>query len=260
MSLRDQPYFPLYVQDYLTDEKLNLCSASTQGIYIKILCIFHKSENYGGILLKQKDKHCENNKFNFAEKISKLLTFSSDEIELAISELLDEKVLIIEDDFMFQKRMVKDNDISLKRSESGKKGGDNSLGKDKILLKQNVKQITEDEDENEIEVPIKNNKFIKPTIEEITSYCNERNNSVNPNKFYNFYESKGWMVGKNKMKNWKSAVITWEEDVKVDKPNATLPKVNYKIDKETVTHTRKAYEENLMMYGKERVIFIKEVV
>ena len=53
--------------------------------------------------------------------------------------------------------------------------------------------------------------FIKPTIQEITDYCNERNNGVDPERFYNFYESKGWMVGSNKMKNWKAAVRTWEQ-------------------------------------------------
>ena len=56
MSLRNQPYFPLYVQDFLTDEKLNCCSASSQGVYIKIMCLLHKSEVYGELMLKQKDK------------------------------------------------------------------------------------------------------------------------------------------------------------------------------------------------------------
>ena len=58
----------------------------------------------------------------------------------------------------------------------------------------------------------KGKTFKKPTIEEVTEYCNERNKGVNPNKWYYFYESKGWMVGKNKMKDWKAAVITWEKD------------------------------------------------
>ena len=58
----------------------------------------------------------------------------------------------------------------------------------------------------------KGKTFIKPTLDEVTSYCNERNKGVNPNKWYYFYESKGWMVGKNKMKDWKAAVITWEKD------------------------------------------------
>lgn len=53
--------------------------------------------------------------------------------------------------------------------------------------------------------------FKKPTIEEIREYCESRNNGIDAEQFYNFYESKGWMVGKNKMKDWKCAVITWEK-------------------------------------------------
>ena len=53
-------------------------------------------------------------------------------------------------------------------------------------------------------------KFKKPTIEEIESYCRERNNNIDANAFYDYYESKGWMVGKNKMKDWKASVRTWE--------------------------------------------------
>lgn len=54
-------------------------------------------------------------------------------------------------------------------------------------------------------------RFIPPTIEEIKQYCKERNNDVDTVKFFNFYTSKGWMVGKNKMKDWKAAIITWEK-------------------------------------------------
>lgn len=56
-----------------------------------------------------------------------------------------------------------------------------------------------------------NNKFKKPTIDEIKNYCNERNNNIDAEQFFNYYESKGWLIGKNKMKNWKSAIITWEK-------------------------------------------------
>ena len=52
--------------------------------------------------------------------------------------------------------------------------------------------------------------FIKPSIEEIRKYCEERKNTIDPLVFYDFYESKGWMVGKNKMKDWKACVRTWE--------------------------------------------------
>lgn len=52
--------------------------------------------------------------------------------------------------------------------------------------------------------------FIKPTLQEVQSYCQERRNSVNPEKWLNHYESNGWKVGKNPMKDWKAAVRTWE--------------------------------------------------
>lgn len=52
--------------------------------------------------------------------------------------------------------------------------------------------------------------FTPPTIEEIREYCVSRNNNVNPEQFYDFYESKGWVVGNTRMKDWKAAVRTWE--------------------------------------------------
>jgi len=57
-----------------------------------------------------------------------------------------------------------------------------------------------------------NGKFQVPTLEEIRSYCTERDNGVDPEKYIDFYESKGWMVGKNKMKSWKASVRTWEKN------------------------------------------------
>jgi len=54
------------------------------------------------------------------------------------------------------------------------------------------------------------NKFIKPSVEEVKALCLERKNSVDPVAFFNFYESKDWMIGRNKMKNWKAAIATWE--------------------------------------------------
>lgn len=60
----------------------------------------------------------------------------------------------------------------------------------------------------------KRKRFVKPTVEDIRAYCVERGNNVNPERFYNYYESNGWMVGKNKMKNWKAAVLTWEDNQK----------------------------------------------
>ena len=55
-------------------------------------------------------------------------------------------------------------------------------------------------------------KFIPPTVEEVAQHIREnpKYKCVNPVAFVNFYASKGWMVGKNPMKDWKAAVRTWE--------------------------------------------------
>ncbi len=57
-----------------------------------------------------------------------------------------------------------------------------------------------------------NKKFTPPTVEEVRAYCIERNNSVDPERFVDYYESKGWLIGKTKMKSWKAAVRTWERN------------------------------------------------
>lgn len=53
-------------------------------------------------------------------------------------------------------------------------------------------------------------RFTPPTVEEVMAYCQERKNSISPESFVNYYTSKGWMIGKNKMKDWKAAVRNWE--------------------------------------------------
>nr|DAG01272.1 MAG TPA: replisome organizer [Myoviridae sp. ctk6V34] len=53
-------------------------------------------------------------------------------------------------------------------------------------------------------------RFVAPTVDEVRAYCTERNNSVDAQRFVDYYTANGWMVGKNKMKNWQAAVRTWE--------------------------------------------------
>lgn len=70
--------------------------------------------------------------------------------------------------------------------------------------------ITKNNISNNINKENAKRKFSKPTLEEINQYCLERNNGINAEAFYDFYESKDWYVGKNKMKDWKACVRTWE--------------------------------------------------
>jgi predicted phage replisome organizer len=65
----------------------------------------------------------------------------------------------------------------------------------------------------------KRKRFEKPTLSQITQYCLDRNNNVNAEQFFDYYESNGWKVGKNSMKDWKAAVRTWERS-EYRKPNS----------------------------------------
>lgn len=76
--------------------------------------------------------------------------------------------------------------------------GEDSLGEDSI-------------DENKAAgKPPRAARFQPPTVDEVRAYCQERGNSVDPARFVDFYASKGWLVGKSKMKDWRAAVRSWE--------------------------------------------------
>lgn len=133
MALTNQPYLPLYVNDWLSNTKLKSCSASAHGIMLNVMLLMHKEEDYGIILLKQKFKQTNKQIKNFALQLAKVLPFDSIEIENGLIELLDEKSLIINGDILQCNRMIKDADISLKRSQSGSKGGKETMKKPKIV-------------------------------------------------------------------------------------------------------------------------------
>ncbi len=121
-------------------------------------------------------------------------------------------------------------DKSKIKSQNSSKQNENELKTDKKQNKneidsvehQNKKKVKTHQDVNvNVNVDVRNKKFIKPSIEEIESYCKERNNNIDANAFYDFYESKGWKVGNQPMKNWKACIRTWENRNK--KSEADVP-------------------------------------
>ena len=75
---------------------------------------------------------------------------------------------------------------------------------------QKVEPIPDNKPDNDTDrVALK--RFTPPTVDEVAAYCGERNNRIDPQTFVDFYASKGWVVGKSKMKDWKAAIRTWEK-------------------------------------------------
>lgn len=123
-------------------------------------------------------------------------------------------------------------DANNSRYENGKKGGKTKVNQSETKVEPNSNQtetkvepkpnqdVTETEpnenvnvnvNENDLKENTKRKVFTKPTVEEVKAYCAERKNNVNPDKFIDFYESKGWLIGKNPMKDWRACVRTWEK-------------------------------------------------
>ena len=125
-------------------------------------------------------------------------------------------------------------DVSTARSEAGKAGaaarwqngkGIFANGKDSTAILANGKNgNTETNTETETDtLPSDDGKrdsraarFTPPTVEDVAAYVSEKGYHVNAERFVSFYQQKGWMVGKNRMKDWKAAVRNWETRWKDD--------------------------------------------
>lgn len=76
----------------------------------------------------------------------------------------------------------------------------------------NTNKLNTNELEGKQPAKRKSSRFVKPTVEEVKAYCDERNNSIDAQRFVDYYQARGWMTGKNHIKDWKACVRTWERN------------------------------------------------
>ena len=165
---------------------------------------------------------------NNPKKIQKMCGASDDDFKLLIAKsfiiLFDSGIIVIKHwkmhnyiqadryrptDYVEEKSMlgIKSNkaytlDVSKMDTECIQNG---YIGKDSI-----GKVSIEKDGKGESVRGEKAKRFYPPTLDEVKQYCEERKNNIDPMAFIDFYSSKGWMIGKNRMKDWKAAVRTWE--------------------------------------------------
>jgi len=191
---KDLPYFRLTVQEW-QNGYIMLESDSVQGVFMSICCYYwsNNCEVATERLLKR---------FKGKKKI--------------VERLLESEIIKQENGYI----SINFLDLQLKEiqkekkfySDMGKKGQEAKKKKAPLVsdLKPPLSNKEKDKEKDKDKIG-KSKKFIKPTIQEIRSYCQERKNMVDSETFFNFYESKGWLIGKNLMKDWKAAVRTWEK-------------------------------------------------
>ena len=183
------PAFLFYSSDFLTGTLL--MSMEQKGKFITLLCIQHQK---GHMIEKDMLQICGTYDEDIFSKFKK------------------------DNDGKFYNERLKE-EIEKRKAYSESRRNNRKKKEDMIDISKTYVQHMENENENEN--VIKNKKvtsFQKPTFEQVEEYMKERGMSNYASRFHNFYESKGWMVGKNKMKDWKAAVRNWEDDKK------TVPK------------------------------------
>lgn len=84
--------------------------------------------------------------------------------------------------------------------------------------------------------------FKKPTLDEVQQYCSERKNNISAEKFIDYYESNGWKVGRNSMKDWKATIRNWEKNQQEKQNNVKTYKSNYEISQEALRKAREEFE------------------
>ena len=182
------PAFLFYYQDFLIGTEF--MTAEEVGLYIRILCHLADKETL-------KEEHMLS--------ICKGYVFTKP---------LQEKFLIDENGFFYNKRLRFEVEKRRQYTESRRKNAskayakhmENENGNENIDIDKKGKRIVKE----------KGKKFIKPTVVEISAYCDERKNGIDPQYFFDSNEAKGWLVGKNQtpMKEWKAVIRTWENNNK----------------------------------------------
>jgi hypothetical protein len=164
----------------------------------------------------------------------KTIAFDLREEESIIKQIIEDfDLFTINEDGNLQsnslnKRMEVLEKTRVKRSLAGKKSAQakrkQTFNKPSTNLQQTFNKTSALKESKVKESKVKNSIVATPTLQEVKDYCVERKNNIDYQRFFDFYVSKGWMVGKNKMKDWQAAVRTWERN-NVDPPKQSI-KVN----------------------------------
>ena len=214
-------YWLKLADDFFTSKRIKMLRSLAGGdtftiIYLKMQLKALKTEGYlyyDGIM------------DNFAKELALDIDEAEENVRITIQYLLSVGLLESSEDgteyvLPYTQKLIGSETSSTQRSRKCR-----LKQKEQKALQCNVnatdvqqKRYGEIDIDKEIDIDIDKEKvkresrnFVPPTLSEVKAYCQERNNGINPQSFIDFYSSKGWFVGKNKMKDWKAAVRTWEQ-------------------------------------------------
>jgi hypothetical protein len=206
-----ETYYFQHDYEPLSDLKLSALvgefGAVGYGLYWRIVELLHSESEH----------KLAHKKYNYSALAKQMLT-SVEQVENMLNYAIEVCELFCSDgEYFWSNRVLRNIDkrnvIIEKRSFAGKMSAEKrkKATHDEHMLTHVQQNSTKESKVKEIkEKKISNN--VHPTFEEVKNYCLERNNSVDPQKWIDYYTANGWKVGRNTMKDWKAAVRTWEKN------------------------------------------------
>lgn len=209
------------VTDIFDDEKILLIEAMPEAdaiivIWFKLLCLAGKQNNCGVFTIGRLAYTDEMFSTIFRRPINTVRLALKTFEEFGMIEILNGCVTIpnwskhqasdrIEQKNEYMKNYMREYRERQKALTDGKANSKTNSKANVSPSEKNIEKITEEKDES------KKGRFTPPTPQEVEAYCRERGNGISGEAFCDSYASKGWMIGKTPMKDWKAAVRTWEK-------------------------------------------------
>lgn len=200
-----------YWADWLRDPALRSVTSGARGLWMDILCLMWECVPKGHLQTRTGQPFS-------VEMICRMTgNISEEEVNRWLLELDNSGVSSrTATGILISRRMVRDEHKRALCREAGKRGGNPTLkgrvkGVSKGAPKGQSKRNPTPSSSTSVEDGCPPN-VIPPSFESVAEYCRERNRGVDPQKFIDHYTSNGWMVGRNKMKDWRASVRTWEKN------------------------------------------------
>lgn len=200
------PAFQFYPGDWMQDTRV--LSLAAKGAWIDLLCAMWRSQTRGKLSLPWVG-------------YARLIGASVEQTKAAIGELIDMQICDYDTDgnadcngnvTLINRRMLREErerELTRCRVERHRnadvKRDCNGISNAKVTPPSSTSSSTSTSKHKTHRA-----SFVVPTVDEVAAYCRERMNKINPQVWIDHYTSNGWMVGKNRMKDWKAAVRTWE--------------------------------------------------
>lgn len=209
-------WFKFYGTEYLSDQKIERLNPVERSCWITLLCLASANET-GEIKHLTVQTLLNKSGIQFdpyhPEQWEEALSIFEKLEMLEMIERVDVGTILIKN---WEKRQEHNLTVAERVAKSRAKSKNVTTDVTNVTTEKNrieKNRIEEKDTEIVADAPIPPKKrFIKPEVSEILSYCSERKNGLDPQHFFDYYESNGWKIGKNPMKDWKATVRTWERN------------------------------------------------